>query len=823
MSAKTDSELSSLNNSRLPDNNTRFITADKVRKQTQDIIDSKINVDKIAADLSSPSNNEVPSTQAVSDVIGDFITDTELATALADYVKLDGTEPMTGDLDTGGNDINTGGGNVNTDGGNITTADGNLNLGAGLIQQGGNNHNLPSTSGTLLNENDITDFVTDAELATALLDKQDKAIVVSSNQTAVNDGVYNNVATATYTDPTPVEGKGFTVFVRNGTATVGGTAYANKGTKIVRTFHSGSWSNEVYTVDSVGTITPVNTPIADNDSINTFASKTQGQIDANKTYQDETLDYLRRVKLAGGRISDYSLSLVDAFVSEGKSSGWFNKLKDCWIPLGDFTASQVFLVKSGGNAVFENFVSTDYSEANGYQLITNTNKRIKTGLIPNNEGLTSIDMTFGAVSTMKPNVAGSPNSYILGYVGSGVDDKGPYMGDGMGSSGVIAGFAGRVGQAQQNFGGIHVHTSDGTNVTGYQNGVKCETNEFNTVQAQDREISLFASWRGDGVQYYSKGGIGAYFIGTKFTDAQALSISNILSFITNRIRNTKGKDSIVFFGDSIMAGQGSGGSNTWNVITNRYTFKLAQLLGLGELNVSQPSRQVNIRSTRYVPGIIAYLETLNFKTVKAAVCLGINDARSDANKTTGGTPSIITNVQTNLTTILNDYKNNQYDTLCIGIGYATDAGNTACQEAYALACANAAKSASVLFMDAYRLFLDTGTPNSYLFDTVHPNQSGHLLLAQGAEKVWKSGMLYRRPSITGTTINAGVTTTFDFVVLNAVVGASVILNIDSLPAGLIASAVVNVDNNVRISIFNPTGGNIVLPNTYAKIFVDKTY
>ena len=38
--------------------------------------------------------------------------------------------------------------------------------------------------------------------------------------------VYYNVATATYTDPSPVEGKGFTVFVRNGTATVGGMAYA---------------------------------------------------------------------------------------------------------------------------------------------------------------------------------------------------------------------------------------------------------------------------------------------------------------------------------------------------------------------------------------------------------------------------------------------------------------------------------------------------------------------------------------------------------------------------------------------------------------------
>lgn len=43
MSAKTDAELTSLNNSRLPDNTTRFISAEKVRSQNQDMIDSKLN------------------------------------------------------------------------------------------------------------------------------------------------------------------------------------------------------------------------------------------------------------------------------------------------------------------------------------------------------------------------------------------------------------------------------------------------------------------------------------------------------------------------------------------------------------------------------------------------------------------------------------------------------------------------------------------------------------------------------------------------------------------------------------------------------------
>lgn len=71
-------------------------------------------------------------------------------------------------------------------------------------------------------------------------------VVVSGSLTAVLNTYYINVASATYTDPSPVEGKGFIVFVRNGTATVGGTGYSTAGTIVHRVYHSGSWSKYVY-------------------------------------------------------------------------------------------------------------------------------------------------------------------------------------------------------------------------------------------------------------------------------------------------------------------------------------------------------------------------------------------------------------------------------------------------------------------------------------------------------------------------------------------------------------------------------------------------
>jgi hypothetical protein len=69
--------------------------------------------------------------------------------------------------------------------------------------------------------------------------------VVSSNITASNDTNYTVVANATFTDPSPTEGKGYVVFVRNGTATIGGTGYG-VGSLVFRVFHSGGWSNRVY-------------------------------------------------------------------------------------------------------------------------------------------------------------------------------------------------------------------------------------------------------------------------------------------------------------------------------------------------------------------------------------------------------------------------------------------------------------------------------------------------------------------------------------------------------------------------------------------------
>jgi hypothetical protein len=82
-----------------------------------------------------------------------------------------------------------------------------------------------------------------------LLINQDGAIptkaIQNSNFTAVGYAEYSTISNLTITDPTPIEGIGYTVTVINGTATIGGVGYT-VGQKVFRHYHSGSWRSFIY-------------------------------------------------------------------------------------------------------------------------------------------------------------------------------------------------------------------------------------------------------------------------------------------------------------------------------------------------------------------------------------------------------------------------------------------------------------------------------------------------------------------------------------------------------------------------------------------------
>jgi hypothetical protein len=114
--------------------------------------------------------------------------------------------------------------------------------------------------------------------------------LVSSSLTAVLSTQYIVVASATFTDPSPVEGKGFQVYVRNGTATIGGVGYSVAGSVIWRVFHSGAWAtyliNEITSSSTntltnkritarIGTTTSSATPTINTDNVDFYSLTAQ--------------------------------------------------------------------------------------------------------------------------------------------------------------------------------------------------------------------------------------------------------------------------------------------------------------------------------------------------------------------------------------------------------------------------------------------------------------------------------------------------------------------------------------------------------------------
>jgi hypothetical protein len=107
-------------------------------------------------------------------------------------------------------------------------------------------YKLANKQDTLVSGTNIKTINSTSLLGSGDLSVQSVCEEKTTSFTAAIHGNYVITGTATVTDPSPSAGCGFTCLVRNGTATIGGTAYAIVGTRIERTYHSGSWANAVW-------------------------------------------------------------------------------------------------------------------------------------------------------------------------------------------------------------------------------------------------------------------------------------------------------------------------------------------------------------------------------------------------------------------------------------------------------------------------------------------------------------------------------------------------------------------------------------------------
>ena len=155
--------------------------------------------------------------------------------------------------------------------------------------------------------------------------------VNTASVTAVNGTQYIQVASSTYTDPTPSEGEGYSVLVRNGTATIGGTGYSTAGRLIYRIFHSGAWAtydigiqdlSGYLTASSSATLTNKSIDLANNTVTGTKAQFDTACSDGNFAYQSDLASYQ---PLDSDLTTIAAISKTNDNFLQVKSGGWVER------------------------------------------------------------------------------------------------------------------------------------------------------------------------------------------------------------------------------------------------------------------------------------------------------------------------------------------------------------------------------------------------------------------------------------------------------------------------------------------------------------------
>jgi lysophospholipase L1-like esterase len=670
--------------------------------------------------------------------------------------------------------------NTGTSAGNVVVLDGSARLPA---VDGRNLTNLPASGGI--------------------------ARVVSANTTAANDERLNVVASATITDPSPVEGKGYSVAVVNGTATVGGTGYSTAGTIIERVFHSGSWQTEVY-LDSTQVI-PADEKAAEN-GVATLGSTGRHVAAQVRGFQAETLDYEARVIAAGGRIGAQALEAVDSFIARGKSVGWWSNLRDVFCPLGDYIASQIKVLdgSTGGvGATFYNNSAAYYTEGFGYRLASNANFYVNTNF--DISALTASNAMFAFAAT--DDVVSSSLRLI---VGTDVTNTTPVIGltNHDGRFGISTGPSDAIGRFCSVASAPFVISARwGSQREIIQNGVQASIASGTQANALSGNITLFRNhWTGAGT-YFSFGGVGLWAIGTAAASMAIHRDFNLACYELMRATRLRFREpALITFGDSITSGRDQIASSDYRG-TFRWGAILARGLGLREINLGVPGSAMNGAGTlpEAVSGVSRQGEIFDLPGNVIGCLYGTNDMTVDADVNGGATP--LANLTTNLTTLGTAARNSGRTVIFGGPALRTAGQGATKQEAYQAAVAAAAKATGMPFADLYRLFRDMGDDATikaaFIPDDVHLNAAGHAIVGAAMLRAAR-GILYRRPSVDFGSIAAGAVETVDVTVLNAVAGMQVrVTPTSALNTGLVLlPAVITANDTVQLRILNTTGGSI---------------
>jgi lysophospholipase L1-like esterase len=535
----------------------------------------------------------------------------------------------------------------------------------------------------------------------------------------------------------------------------------------------------------------------------------------NTRLQTETQDYLARVIAAGGKVDAAALQAIDKFIVRGKFATWFSLLKQAWIPVGDYAASQLFLVTPTGiTPTFTNFVAADYVPNLGYYLATNTNKWIDTGLTPDNNGMgtKNVMLALAASKTVNSgnfiichNHTNSVNSPLVAAIGSATNP-------GIGTIGISQNVKFADTEPFVAAGSFHA-----SGYYGVVNKELCFTASTTLTDVLANPIFLFKSRNFSDAISYTPGNIGAYFIGSSMTSAQLTDFGTAVEELMIGLRRLYFVDDrATFVGDSITAGYRLSTPTQIafaDTVSQRLGFQRPRNIGINSARVNAANNGVLALTNRYQ-------STIDNTSGVIFGMLGSNDMAADV--TANGDGTIITPYQTNLSTAMAAYAAARRRVIWASSPPHTGKSDTM-NAAYAAAAAAAAKANKIPFADMWRAFNDTGNVASLMVDTQHPNQAGHTLMTEYWVEAYY-GRLLRKPTLDFPSIAAQSSADLTVTVLNAEVGMQVTLGLPAaLEAGLVANAFVSAADTVTVRLTNITTAAIDPASAQYKVTVFTNY
>lgn len=518
----------------------------------------------------------------------------------------------------------------------------------------------------------------------------------------------------------------------------------------------------------------------------------------------EAANYAHRVRLAGGLVGASVIAAIDQWVTTGKADGWWDKLIEVWPFCGSNLASALVKLKHAPGAPLltnANFVAADYSQEEGFgKMSGNTNAILNTGFTPSASGVVYNDVCFGVefLDFPKTNQIDQTFGALAWPVGStgqiGINGQ-LTVGD------EVTGFGSQANMSSFCPDGFNLYNANSTVVQSFKAGARTRYGGAPTSAVFAFPITLWGAKLNNNVTYYSNGKMGMVFIGNALTDAQCISINRATINLRKAIR--KPRDGLLIaVGDSQTRG-----SNATSYKAS-YIFQLAAKIGAAVVNQAQAGgllSTINTSSIPNYPTAYSFRADATYEKARAiVVCIGTNDIATDA--AVDGTAGTISTYQSNLTTMLTDYKATGARVICGGPAYRSDTAQSSLtkQAAYQAAAAAAAKSAGVPFADLYRKIGDQTTPGNFLSQPNHPNDAGHALMAQAMADAW-GGLLTRTLSVAPGAIGAGAVVDVAVTILNAVAGMPVrCIPVTKPEAGVTYTAAVTANDTVTVSVYSAT-------------------